>query len=105
MSHQFKPGDLAIIVGGDTVWNEGKCVELISATTGPAFVDINSGKNWVHIPAGISAWIVTGPSLVAQFTESGKKVASPEMVFAQQNLMPLRGDFTPEREKSQEVAV
>lgn len=104
MNNQFKPGDLALVLGGIQVNpNTGKCVELVRCAVGPACLDVNGGTNWVDVPAGLKVWVVTGDGLIGEMTASGKTFHTLEHVFPERNLMPLRGDFQPERQQSREV--
>lgn len=88
MSHNFKPGDLALTLISLPVLETGSVVELLSRVPkGDRMVDRNGDVYW----AAVDGWMVS-------HSEAGS-----DLVFADVDLMPLRGDFTPERQKSQEV--
>ncbi|WKW34379.1 hypothetical protein KIH13_12435 [Pseudomonas viridiflava] len=104
MSNQFKPGDQALIVGSrlGTSPNMGKSVELIqlvmpgdSFTTPDGFVRRSGADH--------PAWMVAGEGLVA-ITISDRRVCCGGACLIQERyLMPLRGDFAPERQKAKEA--
>lgn len=99
MNHNFKPGDLALIVGAfNAPKNIGKTCELveylaagqISNWTGPdgrRVGNADDGEAWIVIGEGIEGW---GDSKGWALVDH-------------KHLMPLRGDFTPERQKESEV--
>lgn len=98
MNHNFKPGDLALIVG--TVshpQNIGKTCELIEHLD-PGQVSHWKDSEGFHQKNDdtSAAWIVSGHEL------SGDGVRGSLLVDSK-HLMPLRGDFAPERQKAQEV--
>jgi hypothetical protein len=90
MSHNFKPGDLALIINCGDKSLIGKAVEVLELL-------IDSKKEYdaygcLHTGAAdgsLSAFIDLGGGDV--------------WLFSQKNLMPLRGDFAPEQQKSREV--
>jgi hypothetical protein len=96
MSHQFKSGDLAIIIGGP---NTGSCVELISFHAS-GDVRMSSGC-WTR--ADVPSWKVTGPSLTARLEGIPGRYKVAQGLICQSLLMPLRGDFAPEKAESREV--
>ncbi|QXG49200.1 hypothetical protein [Pseudomonas viridiflava] len=90
MSHQFKSGDLALIVRGP---NTGNCVECIAFLRPGEMVGGFEGYqggpelgNMSHE----SAWIV-------RFANLDVALERPR------DLMPLRGDFTPDQQKAKEA--
>ena len=92
MSHQFKPGDLALIVRGP---NTGNCVECI------AF--LRPGEK-----AGGFEGYQGGPELGNRHHEDAWIVRFSNLDVALErprDLMPLRGDFAPKQAKSLEVPV
>ena len=100
MSHNFKPGDLALIVGAHTTpENIGKVCELVQLLA-PEQVstwrDPNDGLRIQNSDDG-SAWLVIGEGLKSWCGSSGWVMADPI------HLMPLRGDFTPEQQKAKEA--
>jgi len=85
---QFKPGDLALVVSGGFM---GETAELIRfVLPGDVVVSPTSGKKYQFRPAaGIGGWLC--------------KFRSEWAIKHEKNLMPLRGDFQPEQQKSREV--
>ena len=100
MSHNFKPGDLAMIVGAYTLSeNIGKVcelVELLAPEQISAWTDPIDGVRVQNGDDG-NAWLVVGDGLVSWCGARSWVMADPI------HLMPLRGEFTPEQHKSQEV--
>ncbi|MFJ1336778.1 hypothetical protein ACIKP7_01400 [Pseudomonas caricapapayae] len=96
MSHQFKPGDLAIITCGV---NAGCCVTLISHH--------NSGrvilKNGLFTDAKPGEWRVEGQNLVARIGMRSKPERVPDGLIEEKYLMPIQGDFAPEQQKAKEA--
>ncbi|MFG3451187.1 hypothetical protein [Stutzerimonas stutzeri] len=89
MSNQFKPGDLALTLVEGVDWPAATTVTLISfLPCGGRAVEPN-GFNWI---AEYDQWVVM---------REGDPVAD---CFKPAQLMPLRGDFQPERQQSREVA-
>ncbi len=86
MSHQFRQGDLAVTLGHLVQIPAGSVVELVK-----------------RVPAGhlfrTSGLLALEEGWVAS---SGNGVLA---YYANKHLLPLRGDFTPERQKTQEVPV
>lgn len=101
MSHNFKPGDLVLIVGATTdTKNIGKMaelVELVPPLTFSCFV-LPQGFRAFHDEPD-ACWLLAGDSLIQEDPScNGFGIRSPRF------LMPLRGDFAPERQKETEVA-
>lgn len=99
--HNFKAGDLALIVVDENPNRIGKCVELVRLVQPdewyrpPVECDL-----LVNNTSGSAVWLVLGD--VSCTTYGGQLIRG----FCQKcpsRLMPLRGDFAPERQKSQEV--
>jgi len=100
MSHNFKPGDLAMIVGAFNVpSNIGQSCELIEHLQPDAISDwIDPGDGCrLQNSAGSPAWLVVGDGLRSWCGASGWTLAD------ERHLMPLRGDFAPEQQKTKEV--
>lgn len=106
MSHQFKPGDKALIVGAKTLTeNIGKTCELVQFLQPGDKYTTPDGAEAIHVASLPPAWLVVGEICgVMRFGGqgdlrriSGWGVALPEF------LMPLRGDFEPVREMNREV--
>lgn len=85
--HNFKPGDLALVVGGECLVGQQVKLECwlrpgdAATVRGQEFVLSNN--------ATASGWLIDLQDAV--------------VVKRSGHLMPLRGDFAPERQKSQEV--
>ncbi len=101
MTHQFKPGDLALIVGANTdTENIGKVCELLELIQpGKAgAVIVGNGRPARHDEA-MPCWLVTGETL----TQPDPKFNGYAIRWSRY-LMPLRGYFAPEHQKSREVS-
>lgn len=87
MSHQFKPGDLALVIAGGFL---GRAVELIRFVLPGETVVSPTGKIYEFRPkAGVGGWLCASDA---------------EMVIKhEKNLMPLHGEFTPEQQKTKEA--
>ena len=98
MSNQFKPGDLALIVSCYEPSNIGKCVELVEMVApGDCY---QAGRFLVENNSGVPVWHVIG-DVTSDFGDGD--VMSGHAQKASCRLMPLRGDFQPERQQSREV--
>ncbi|WP_176510290.1 hypothetical protein [Pseudomonas urethralis] len=98
MSHQFKPGDLAMIIKGE---NSGRVVNLVQRYVGPVTIQNEKGKQ--SVPDGVIAWTVDANDLIATYTKTGKQVLVSRVAGNEKSLMPLRGDFEPEQQKVKEA--
>ncbi|CAI3804306.1 hypothetical protein GLGCALEP_03455 [Pseudomonas sp. MM221] len=103
MSHQFKPGDLALIINSAAPENIGKTVrlvEFIAAHSGPF---MREGVRFS--PREMATWIVEtldgSKTLIGGYIQRNIMVSSGPC--RQEWLMPLRGDFAPEQQKAKEV--
>ncbi len=90
MSHNFKPGDLALVISSVTESLIGKTVEILELL-------IDSQKEYdahgcLHAGAADGS-----PSAFIDFG------AGDVWLFSQKNLIPLRGDFSPEQQKAREA--
>jgi len=92
---RFKAGDLALIVGCDYASsNIGKCVELVMLVQSNE--EYSFGGLDVINANNCPVWIVVG--------DVNGVAGSPGWIQkAEQNLMPLRGDFQPESERTAEL--
>lgn len=88
MSHNLKPGDLALTLVDRFDWPAMTVVEL-QRFAEKGEILIGDGET---IRLKSSGWIVSLPG-------------SPDICrgFKPEHLMPLRGDFAPEQQKSREV--
>jgi len=100
MNHNFKPGDLAMIVGAFSVQqNIGKTVvleEFLADEQISTWRDPSDGQR-IQNTSGSAGWIVLGEDVKSYCGSNGWVLADPS------HLMPLRGDFALELQKSQEV--
>jgi len=104
MSHQFKPGDLAVIVGCNMFTeNLGKVCELKQFLAGGDTVLMADGV--LTISPG-DCWLVEGDDVIGAYqcrlSREITRVASQALVQPS-HLMPLLGDFAPAQQKSREV--
>lgn len=88
MSHNFKPGDLALVIAGGHL---GEVAELVRfVLPGEVVVSPTTGKEYQFRPAaGIGGWLCGFKYMHA--------------IKHEHNLMPLRGEFEPEQQKSREL--
>lgn len=98
---ELKSGDLALIINDSVPEHIGKCVELVKLVQPQeSYIPPVPYSGMVNNSADVSVWVVIGD--VHSTTYGGDRIEG----FCQKcpsNLMPLRGDFAPERQKSQEV--
>ncbi|POF89656.1 hypothetical protein [Pseudomonas putida] len=103
MNHQFKPGDLALIINSAAQQNIGKTVRLVEfiAANGDSFM--HEGVRFT--PRQVATWIVEtldgSKTLVGGYIQRNIMVSSGPC--RQEWLMPLRGDFAPEQQKAKEA--
>lgn len=88
MSHQFKPGDLALTLVPDALIPQGSQVEIVEAIS-KGQVITTKGYPFVAPSAG---YFVTS-----------HHIAPKKTAYGFMELMPLRGDFEPELQKAKEV--
>ena len=88
MDNQFKAGDLALVIAGGHL---GETAELIRyVQPGEVVVSPTSGKEYQFRPsAGVGGWLCIFSDFLA--------------IKHEKNLMPLRGDFEPEQQKTKEA--
>ncbi len=103
MSHQFKPGDLALIIGSSegTSPNIGMAVELVQKLETDQRLVLPDGRRVRN--SGPVCWAVYGEGVVAQLTSGELADIGGFALCAELYLMPLRGDFAPEQQKAREV--
>lgn len=102
MSHQFKPGDLALIVRCAIPSEIGKSVEIAYEMPPGCPVIEFAGRHWVN-PFSERIWIVSGELLLVRNHAKGRYEISDHAAYMGGDLMPLRGDFEPEQQKAKEV--
>lgn len=98
---QFNPGDLAVIINAFREQNIGKTVELVRFSSGrwiPYGNDGHQADNWRLA----RCWVINGDIETDQDLE-GENVTLSQAVAMEAHLMPLRGDFAPEQQKSKAV--
>lgn len=88
MSSQFTPGDLALTLVSRYGFSAMSQVSLVVFMLKGQEAEQPGGSIWT---APHDGWVVGG------------KVGAGYGFFKREQLMPLRGDFTPEHQKSQEV--
>lgn len=96
----FKSGDLALIVGGSMPDQLGKVVELLFFIRSREEYAVPGYAHLVRNVSGGDVWLVKGD--VGMLHEEGGSVDG-FCQKAESNLLPLRGDFQPEQQKSREV--
>ncbi|MCE0464882.1 hypothetical protein [Pseudomonas uvaldensis] len=103
MNHNFKSGDLALILNSGSPENIGKTVRLVE------FIAAHSeGFMWegvIFSSIEVDAWIVEtldgSKTLIGGYIQRNIMVSSGPC--RQSWLMPLRGDFEPEQQKAKEA--
>lgn len=99
MSH-FKPGDLALIIRSRNEENIGRVVTVIGfANKGDLILNEHGYTETSHN----GSVIVLGSIVTSPIRSTALKFEVTKHVFHAKNLMPLRGDFAPEQQKSREV--
>ena len=100
MKHEFKPGDLAVIVGAMTAGGEhniGKAVTLIQRVEFRETVRVFGVLYYAEFGAG---WVVAGDGLISRRIdrETGLDFfeARPRCFPLERFLIPLRGDENPD---------
>lgn len=99
MSHQFKPGDLALVIASPRKDNPnlGRCVELLCLVMPGETVPMPSGRGLQNF-SNRPAWMCFAPGLMlGDLDVGGIDLILPE------RLAPLGGDFTPEQQKAKEA--
>jgi hypothetical protein len=88
MNNQFKPGDLALVIAGGHVGETASLIRFVEP--GEVLVSPTTGKEYQFRPTlGVGGWLC--------------KFRDFHAIKHEKNLMPLRGDFQPEHQKSQEL--
>ncbi|WLH42098.1 hypothetical protein [Pseudomonas sp. FP2254] len=85
MSHNFKAADLALTLVGNDLYPAMTQVELVET--------LKAGDVWIYkgltLPLAKTVWVCRSRHW--------------EMIYQASDLMPLRGDFTPEQQKAKEA--
>jgi hypothetical protein len=88
MSHNFKPGDLALVISGGYMGETAELMHFVMPNE--VVVSPTSGKKYQFRPlAGIGGWMC--------------RFRGEWAIKHEKNLMPLRGDFTHEKQKAKEA--
>ena len=88
MSHNFKPGDLALVISGGYLGETAELVRFVMP--GDMIVSPTTGKVYEFRPAaGVGGWLC--------------KFKFMHAVKHEKNLMLLRGDFSHEQQKAKEA--
>lgn len=98
---KFKPGDLALVIKANHEENLGKVVTLIRSTS-ENVIDCGDGSKTVN-PNKLICWVIQHEELVTTNELFGFKLKSSTGACPESWLMPVRGDFQPEKEKVKEV--
>ncbi|HCF7269615.1 TPA: hypothetical protein NI644_004617 [Pseudomonas aeruginosa] len=100
---KFKAGDLAMIISCQLVPELiGKTVELVMPVL-PGDEANHGGRDWRN-QTDRPAWVVAAEGLYV-LTIKGNLEPDQYTLMPDHKLMPLRGDFQPEQQKSREVEV
>lgn len=99
--HNFKVGDLALVIKARIPENLGKVVEVVRISCDYS-IGLPDGKHWVPNESGSEFCVVTGELLM----DSGVlgRVSLGFGAFRSVQLMPLRGNFKPEEDDLAEYA-
>jgi hypothetical protein len=101
MQNQFKPGDLALIVGANELYeNIGKQCQLVQCVTKGEYFTAPDGKVYEH--DDMDCWVVICPGILSWF-EGGEIIKSFWGICEPRHLMPIKGTETPQLEKQKEV--
>lgn len=103
MSHNFKPGDLALIASSSKGIspNIGMAVELVMKLRTNDYFNLPDGRRAVN--KGPECWMVEASGLFATTIQAGPIDLGGISLVQECHLMPLRGDFNPEQQKSRKV--
>lgn len=103
MSHNFKVGDMALIVSSSkgTSPNIGMAVELVIKLRTNDYFNLPDGRRAVN--RGPECWMVEASGLSATTLQGGRMDLGGISLVQERHLMPLRSDFTPEQQKAKEA--
>lgn len=104
MAHELKAGDLALIVGAHRLPdNIGKTCTLLRFVRKDEFYSLPDGT---RAKALNCSWLIEGDGITGitrnLITGEIKEIGGSALVDPR-HLMPLRGDFNPEQQKSKEA--
>ncbi|ORL69480.1 hypothetical protein B7H19_11175 [Pseudomonas putida] len=102
MSHQFKPGDLALVIGSSqgTSSNIGMAVELVQQLETDAGFVMPDGRTIFN--RGPLCWVIYADGASAQLSNGGIVDIGGFALCMEIYLMPLRGNFEPKQQKAKE---
>ncbi|WP_346395227.1 hypothetical protein [Pseudomonas syringae] len=103
MRNQFKPGDLALIVGSSKGIspNIGMAVELIQNLSTNDEFNLPDGRRLLN--RGPACWVIAAAGLLASRHDGGWIDVGGIALVMEHHLIPLRGDFAPEQQKAKEA--
>ncbi|HDS1692172.1 TPA: hypothetical protein QEM72_002676 [Pseudomonas putida] len=103
MSHQFKPGDLALIIGSShgVSPNIGMAVELVQQLETDGRFVMPDGR--LVFNRGPRCWVIHANGLAAQLSNGAIMDIGGFALCMEIYLMPLRGHFEPEQQKAKEA--
>lgn len=95
MQHQFKAGDLALVIGSSsgTSPNIGMSVELVAAIDKDEKYQLPDGRSMTN--RGPKCWVVHGDGAMAQLHAGGLVDLGGIFLAVERYLMPLKGDQSP----------
>lgn len=97
---QFKPRDLALIISSRNEENIGRVVTVVRFAFAGEHINQGAAGYAIADDGGV---IVEGEIVVNRAHDKSIKKTVSRHVFGPRDLMPLRGDFQPEQQKSREV--
>lgn len=100
MKHEFKPGDLAMIIGGLSD-NFGRIVELISLCP-EGEVSIPGGR-WVTVEEGAKVWLLKAPALSFRKIIDNSIVILDQGPYREKYLMPINSEFELPKENASSI--
>ncbi|MBD8680317.1 hypothetical protein [Pseudomonas sp. CFBP 13719] len=104
MGHQFKPGDLALIVKAHHPENIGKVVELIRFDDSELIDHLPFADTYTENPGRQPCWLVLGEITITRVAGEGLGLrTNTTAAFLQSHLMPLSKDSEPEQQKTKEA--
>ena len=94
MAHEFKPGDLALVMHAHIPDNLGKVVTLLRPGSTEEIQVPENGGAWLANPARVLHWVVSGEFVARrEYSEAFRSTA--HAAFPATSLMPLKGDEQP----------
>lgn len=99
--NNFKPGDLALVIKANNPENVGRVVELIRYDDSELIDHAPDGPFKTRNPERLPCFVSRGRFVASDLfgTKTSAEVCAVPVAW----LIPLRGDFQPERQQSREV--